>query len=61
MIPDKEAALVIIHALLGKEPYIPRPVERHGEEGPIEKPEGKPLPIELEGKLRESLYRVRKK
>jgi len=62
MIPDKEAALVIIHSLLGKEPYVPKPVEPREEHEPsYERPSGKPLPIELEGKLRENLYKVRRK
>jgi DEAD/DEAH box helicase domain-containing protein len=26
-IPDKEAALILLHSLLGKEPYIPKPVK----------------------------------
>lgn len=26
-IPDKEAALVLLHSLLGKDPYIPKPVK----------------------------------
>ncbi|MCK4236265.1 MAG: DUF1998 domain-containing protein, partial [Candidatus Krumholzibacteria bacterium] len=62
MIPDKEAALVILHHLLQMEPYKPLPPERSrsGEEL-IERPRGKPLPIELEGKLREGLRKKRKR
>ena len=61
MIPDKEAALVILHALLEKDPYVPRPVDRAAGEEIVQRPDTKPLPIELESKLRENLYRVRKR
>jgi len=58
MIPDKEACLVILHALLQKEPYVPRPVARARDEAPApERPKGKPLPLEVVGKLREELRR----
>jgi DEAD/DEAH box helicase domain-containing protein len=57
MIPDKEAALVILHFLLQKEPYHPLPTEKEGELKDEKRPSGKPLPVELEGKLREELYR----
>ncbi len=57
MIPDKEAALVILHSLLHKEPYQPPPPDRSGEAEEQERPTGKPLPVELEGKLREELFR----
>jgi DEAD/DEAH box helicase domain-containing protein len=58
MIPDKEAALVILHHLLEKEPYVPPPGERRiGTEETVERPEGKPLPVELENKLRAGLRR----
>ncbi len=60
MIPDKEAALVILHHLLGIGPYTPRPVERAPGEGPPpERPRGKPLPLELQGKLRAELAKKR--
>jgi DEAD/DEAH box helicase domain-containing protein len=60
MIPDKEAALVILHYLLGMEAYEPSP---SGEEGGAEqqRPQGKPLPVELEGKLRKSLLKKRER
>jgi len=62
MIPDKEAALIIVHALLEMEPYIPKVTEEaKGEDKVLARPAGKPLPVELEGKLRENLYRVRRK
>ncbi|UCF04332.1 MAG: DEAD/DEAH box helicase [bacterium] len=60
MIPDKEAALVILHYLLEKEPYQPPPPERSIEiEETFERPEGKPIPVELESKLRAGLRRKR--
>jgi len=55
MIPDKEAALVILHLLLELEAYEPVPLEDG--EGIAERPEGKPLPAELENKLRRTLLR----
>ena len=57
MIPDKEAALVILHALLERDPYIPPPPdERRRTEVELEdRPKGKPLPVELEAKLKKSL------
>jgi DEAD/DEAH box helicase domain-containing protein len=61
MIPDKEAALVILHALLQKEPYIPKPVERARDEAPApERPKGRALPLELQGKLRAELHKKRR-
>jgi DEAD/DEAH box helicase domain-containing protein len=57
MIPDKEAALVILHLLLEMEPYEPAPLEDGGEEA-AKRPEGKPLPVELENKLRKTLTRA---
>jgi ATP-dependent helicase YprA (DUF1998 family) len=61
MIPDKEACLVILHALLQKEPYHPRPLEHAREEAPApERPKGKPLPLEVQGKLRQELHKRRK-
>ncbi|MCU0639187.1 MAG: DEAD/DEAH box helicase [Candidatus Krumholzibacteria bacterium] len=60
MIPDKEAALVILHYLLGMEAYEPSPP---GEEDGAEqqRPQGKPLPVELEGKLRKALLKKRER
>jgi DEAD/DEAH box helicase domain-containing protein len=54
MIPDKEAALVILHLLLELEEYEPVPAEE-GQSGGAMRPEGKPLPPELENKLRRAL------
>jgi DEAD/DEAH box helicase domain-containing protein len=58
MIPDKEAALVVLHLLLQIEPYEPAPVEEGGGEE-IKRPEGKSLPPELAGKLRKSLQKTK--
>lgn len=61
MIPDKEAALVVLHALLELDPYEPPPPEdRDGVEA-APRPEGKPLPVEVEGKLREALLRAHRR
>ncbi|HSG28756.1 MAG TPA: Zn-binding domain-containing protein, partial [Candidatus Krumholzibacterium sp.] len=62
MIPDKEAALVILHYLLEIEPYEPAfpSGDTDGAEA-IPRPEGKPLPVELEGKLRGSLHRKKER
>ncbi|HUV35977.1 MAG TPA: DEAD/DEAH box helicase [Patescibacteria group bacterium] len=61
MIPDKEAALVILHGLLERVAYKPPPPQgRRGDE-PVERPKGKPLPIELEGKLREGLRKTKER
>jgi ATP-dependent helicase YprA (DUF1998 family) len=56
MIPDKEAALVILHLLLELEAYEPAPLEE-GEGGEADRPEGKTLPVELENKLRRTLLK----
>ena len=57
MIPDREAALVILHYLLEEKPYTPLPPEEAGGGNEIERPEGKALPAELEEKLRMSLLK----
>ncbi|HOX38786.1 MAG TPA: DEAD/DEAH box helicase [Candidatus Brocadiia bacterium] len=59
-IPDKEAALVILHELLGLEPYEPKPLIRKRRDiappaESAEKPRGKPLPPGLERRLRKRL------
>jgi DEAD/DEAH box helicase domain-containing protein len=57
MIPDKEAALVILHALLEKAPYVPPPPteRRRSDVELMDRPKGKPLPPELEVKLKKAL------
>ena len=64
-IPDKEAALVILHHLLGLKPYLPKPLTdeeraRRGTETqtPVEL---KRLPENVEQKLRRRLQRMKKK
>jgi len=73
-IPDKEAALVILHQLLGREPYVPKgPARtwegigwasvRRREDGEEMFPQEawqsyKPLPPEIEKRLRRSLTRL---
>ena len=59
MIPDKEASLVVLHLLLEKEPYQPPPPEQRRDEELQERPKGKPLPVELAGKLRDELRKKR--
>ncbi len=59
MIPDKEAAIVILHHLLELDPYTPGPA-RGGDGAPAaERPRGKALPVELQGKLRAELGKRR--
>jgi DEAD/DEAH box helicase domain-containing protein len=57
VIPDKEAALVLLHALLEKPPYIPRPLPERPAPGekPAPKLDVKPLPPNLERKIRKRL------
>jgi ATP-dependent helicase YprA (DUF1998 family) len=57
-IPDKEAALILLHALLEKPPYVPRhapPLRALPPEQPARKLEVKPLPPNLEQKIRRRL------
>ena len=70
VVPDKEAALVILHELLGKEPYIPKRPKRatvetaraaltsgDGQAERVERPPSEPLPERLELRLRRQLAR----
>ena len=60
MIPDKEAALVILHHLLSLDPYTPKSGPENADGTPAaERPKGKPLPVELQGKLRAELGKKR--
>ena len=71
-IPDKEAALVLLHALLEKEPYIPRLPRRSlgtvvaaksaGTNGDAKAPAipVKPLPANVEAKIRRKVRGFRK-
>src|SRR5690606_38797195 len=69
-VPDKEAGVVILHELLGKEPYIPKRPKRataetartafasgDGEAERVERPPSEPLPERLELRLRRQLAR----
>ena len=70
VVPDKEAALVILHALLGKEPYIPKLPKVYRSQGgglpaaggeigqPVARPPSEPLPERLELRLRRQLQRL---
>lgn len=64
-IPDKEAALILLHDMLGKEPYIPKqaaPIQQQAPTPPKIEPEPttftreiKPLPENVEAKLRKRI------
>ena len=69
VVPDKEAALVILHALLGREPYLPKlpPAYRRRfaeyrtaeeQEAQVNRPPSEPLPERLELRLRKQLQRL---
>lgn len=65
-IPDKEAALIILHELLEKEPYIPKPLSparRTQVEGTAEteRPVIKRLPEQVEKKIRKHLQRLKRR
>ena len=66
-IPDKEAALILLHEMLGKEPYEPKqpvqvrqvqasptPIPQEPEQTPVVR-EIKPLPENVEAKLRKRI------
>jgi len=67
-VPDKEAALVILHALLGREPYVPKLAPAYREAGALPgeeaagsavvRPPSEPLPERLELRLRKQLQRL---
>ncbi|MBD3184892.1 DUF1998 domain-containing protein, partial [Candidatus Poribacteria bacterium] len=59
-IPDKEAALVILHEMLGKEPYIPKPLPAE-REGIQKNREIKRLPENVEAKIRRRVQALKKK
>ncbi len=65
-IPDKEAALVILHHLLGLEPYVPRPMtdDERRRRGAGSADEGSPikrLPEHVEQKLRRQIKGLRRR
>lgn len=64
LIPDKEAAKSILHALLNKDPFLPSKREANGSAPIIEEemtlPESKPLPVPLEKKLRERVGKLKR-
>lgn len=65
-IPDKEAALIILHDLLGKEPYIPRmnliglARQEAGATREVERPPSPPLPERVELRIRKQVQRMKK-
>jgi DEAD/DEAH box helicase domain-containing protein len=64
MIPDKAAAKSILHALLEREPFVPSPGEREGEEAAAEidlaLANSKKLPMPLEKRIRERMGQFRR-
>ena len=69
IIPDKEAALMILHDLLGKEPYIPMPSmqsplvyqEVAATHTHMERPASPPLPERVELRIRKQIQRLNSK
>ena len=61
-IPDKEAALIMLHDMLGKEPYVPKPLpaERKKEAIPLKR-DIKRLPESVEAKIRKRVQKLKKK
>lgn len=65
-IPDKEAALIILHDLLGKEPYIPRVKSSDWAYGEVsaarevKRPPSPPLPERVELRIRKQVQRMKK-
>lgn len=65
-IPDKEAALVILHHILEKEPYIPKPPTAERAAHVRREPEPPPVPIKrlpdrVEQKIRQRVQRLKRK
>jgi len=60
-IPDKEGALVLLHAMLGKPDYIPKPPKEKPVQpyppGPAPRPKLPPKEVKLEQRLRRALRR----
>ncbi len=65
-IPDKEAALVILHHILQLEPYLPKPLTdedrvRRGGEAPPQPLEIKRLPDHIEAKIRKRIQGMKRR
>lgn len=64
LIPDKEAAKSILHALLEMEPYVPSASEREGEEAAaaidMALANAKKLPVTLEKRIRERMGKFKR-
>lgn len=62
-IPDKEAALIILHAMLEIEPYVPRlpPLDVTGPASAQRRAEIAPLPANVECKVRKRIDALRKR
>ncbi|NLA58597.1 MAG: DUF1998 domain-containing protein, partial [Firmicutes bacterium] len=64
-IPDKEAAILILHDLLGKEPYVPKvgpPLQEAmleiAAEAEVKRPPSTPLPERVELRIRQQVQRL---
>ena len=67
-IPDKEAAILILHDLLGKEPYVPKvgpplgaAVLETAAHAEVERPPSTPLPERVELRIRQQIQRLNSK
>jgi len=60
-IPDKEAALILLHDMLGKEPYIPKPLKRDATAQVRNIRDIKPLQENVELKIRKRIEAFKKK
>jgi len=62
-IPDKEAALMLLHDMMGKEPYEPKPlvVKKKEELLPARRQDIKRLPENVEAKIRKRVQNLKKK
>ncbi|MGI6566865.1 MAG: DEAD/DEAH box helicase [Firmicutes bacterium] len=67
-IPDKEAAILILHDLLGREPYVPKlgpplaaAVMEAAAQAEVERPPSAPLPERVELRIRQQIQRLNSK
>jgi len=60
-IPDKEAALILLHDMLGKEPYEPKPLASERRDVATPAREIKPLPENVEAKIRKRIQSLKRK
>ena len=60
-IPDKEAALIILHEMLGKEPYVPKPLKADRESPDRKMRDIKPLPENVAARMRRNIQKMSKR